>query len=1086
MNLFFKSYRIYLIFFLLITSESCFNWGLAQQSKLNLAPWIQEINLPSEYSEIPNETFFRDLEGTLFIGKENGLSILNGPHSSHFPMNGPVYVCGDDSDTLCYVARNDLGFLVKQEDYSFRIISRKHLIPTSRRSFTPSGIQNRSGAVFIYTDKGSFQFSKSEVKFLDKQSEQIDAKPLDSPPNREFLEMIGDRIGIPYDAIRQVFVWNKSEIWILGAYTLHQIYDPSPLKLLETGSVATGRILKSMVLKDRILLGTSRGIFSVTKDQTRRDQWSMVDLLPESSQSIHLFSAVNGQVFAAGSTGLYLITDSHAELIDKGSFTGIQALRKGSVLVSGQEGIVSYKLSYAGWKSSSINTSLQYAHSFTNYNNNTFFLCNKGVFRINNRADKINSIPLHSDELLYKLLKVEQDLLLVGSQQIYRYDRNEEIFHPLPEDHRSELLSNSDMILPASNGNFWILQNSGDFLSRVLYTSNLDEPTATYAAFPVLPYLGEVVDMAFADSVLFLTGKDKISLFDLHSLKGVTDLISIKRLDSEAADDMLSFQVSGLDLQRLPEPLFRYRLGPGNTAWSGWSSNRNYKVFGLKHGKYFIDVQAMDLYGRVSEATQMPFSIAPPFYLAWYAYVIYGLLIVAGLFLFQKWNLLSSHRAESRIEEKMELRFKNLTAEKEQSDKLVAEILPEETANQIKNKGKAKWDKYERATVLFSDIQGFTKIAEEMNPEKLIDELDTFFFHFDSVVEKYNIEKIKTIGDAYMAAGGIPHKNSTNPVEVVMAALEMQSYMQQLKSSRAEIWDLRIGIHTGPVIAGVVGHKKISYDLWGDTVNTASRMESSGTPGRINISGITYSMVKDYFLCEYRGKLPVKYKGKIDMYYVNGLRPELSVDLKEIPNRRFFLKLQLLRLGDLEDKVFNEILGQLPEALYFHTLDYARKVYMQSFLLCRSEGIEQEDRLLVRSAALMQFTGLIHEYSNFENRSAVLCREILPHFDYSESQIDQICNLILATKKPFNPNNRLEKILIDARMEFIGKPDYTDQMKLLFKELKEAGSKINGQQFKKQQQELLFGFEFYTLAAQRMREVSGSDQMSTLDLERWI
>ena len=398
----------------------------------------------------------------------------------------------------------------------------------------------------------------------------------------------------------------------------------------------------------------------------------------------------------------------------------------------------------------------------------------------------------------------------------------------------------------------------------------------------------------------------------------------------------------------------------------------------------------------------------------------------------------------------------------------------------------AKCYKYEKATVLFSDIQGFTKIAEEMNPEKLIDELDTFFFHFDSVVEKYNIEKIKTIGDAYMAAGGIPFKNSTNPVEVVMAALEMQSYMQQLKSSRAEIWDLRIGIHTGPVIAGVVGHKKISYDLWGDTVNTASRMESSGTPGRINISGITYSMVKDYFLCEYRGKLPVKYKGNIDMYYVNGLRPELSVDLKEIPNRRFFLKLQLLRLGDLEDKVFNDTLSQLPDALYFHTLEYARKVYMQSFLLCRSEGIEQEDRLLVRSAALMQFTGLIHEYSNFENRSAILCREILPHFAYSESQIDQICNLILATKKPFHPNNRLEKILIDARMEFIGKPDYTDQMKLLFKELKEAGSKINGQQFKKQQQELLFGFEFYTLAAQRMREVSGSDQMSTLDLERWI
>ena len=373
-----------------------------------------------------------------------------------------------------------------------------------------------------------------------------------------------------------------------------------------------------------------------------------------------------------------------------------------------------------------------------------------------------------------------------------------------------------------------------------------------------------------------------------------------------------------------------------------------------------------------------------------------------------------------------------------------------------------------------------------MHPEALIDELDHFFFHFDSVVEKYNIEKIKTIGDAYMAAGGIPHKNSTNPVEVVLAALEMQSYMQQLKSSRANIWDLRIGIHTGPVIAGVVGHKKVSYDIWGDTVNTASRMESSGKPGKINISSITYGMVKDYFLCEYRGKLPVKYKGNIDMYFVNGLRPELSVDLKDLPNKRFFVKLQLLRLGDLEEKVFNHVLTDLPASLHFHRLEYAKKVYMQSFLLCRSEEIEQEDRLLVRTAALLLYTGLTQAYQNFENRSSVICREILPDFAYSETQIEHICNLILATKMPFSPSNRLETILIDARMEYIGRPDYTDQIKLLFKEMKEAGAKINGQQFKKKQLELLYDFEFNTLAAKRLREISGPEQMAILELERWI
>ena len=222
------------------------------------------------------------------------------------------------------------------------------------------------------------------------------------------------------------------------------------------------------------------------------------------------------------------------------------------------------------------------------------------------------------------------------------------------------------------------------------------------------------------------------------------------------------------------------------------------------------------------------------------------------------------------------------------------------------------------------------------------------------------------------------------------------------------------------------------------------------------------------------------------MYYVNGLRPELSVDLKEIPNKRFFMKLQLLRLDDLEEKIFEEIIQNFPESFHFHGPEFVKKVYDRSFLLCRSEEIEQEDRLLVRTAALMLFTGLIQDYHQFENRSIVICREILPGFSYTEVQIDRICNLIMATKMPFKPVNRLEKILIDARMEYLGRPDYTENIKLLYKELRENGSKINGQQFKKQQLELLYEFQYFTTAASRLREVSGQKQMSNLEKERWI
>ena len=202
--------------------------------------------------------------------------------------------------------------------------------------------------------------------------------------------------------------------------------------------------------------------------------------------------------------------------------------------------------------------------------------------------------------------------------------------------------------------------------------------------------------------------------------------------------------------------------------------------------------------------------------------------------------------------------------------------------------------KYDLVTVMFSDIQGFTRIAEDMNLEDLVDELDKLFFAFDLAVEKNGIEKIKTIGDAYMCAGGIPKKNKTNPIMTVFTGLELMACMRKLKedSEKMKFWDIRIGIHTGSVVAGVVGHNKLSYDIWGDTVNTACHMESASEAGKINISGTTYEFVKDFFDCDYRGKMPVKHKGKLDMYFVNNVKPELC-DSNGIPNSKFWEKMKI-------------------------------------------------------------------------------------------------------------------------------------------------------------------------------------------------
>ena len=218
------------------------------------------------------------------------------------------------------------------------------------------------------------------------------------------------------------------------------------------------------------------------------------------------------------------------------------------------------------------------------------------------------------------------------------------------------------------------------------------------------------------------------------------------------------------------------------------------------------------------------------------------------------------------IELKFRQESEELKRERERNNNLLSRVVkPVPLEKQIPT-DKPETQKFKMVTVLFADIEGFTGIVDVMNPESLIDELDRFFLKFDSVVEHYNIEKIKTIGDAYMCAGGIPVKNRTNPVEVILAALHMNAFMKDMQAHKGqEVWSLRIGIDTGPVIAGTIGSLKPAYDIWGMTVNIASRMESSSAAGKINITENTYMFVKEYFSCTYRGRMPVKNKGDINM-----------------------------------------------------------------------------------------------------------------------------------------------------------------------------------------------------------------------------
>lgn len=249
-------------------------------------------------------------------------------------------------------------------------------------------------------------------------------------------------------------------------------------------------------------------------------------------------------------------------------------------------------------------------------------------------------------------------------------------------------------------------------------------------------------------------------------------------------------------------------------------------------------------------------------------------------------ELLEQQKAEINDQKRL------VEEEKEKSERLLLNILPFEVARQLKSKGKAGTRYYKHVSVLFTDFKAFSRMSKDLEPKELVSILDTYFAKFDEITGNHYLEKIKTIGDAYMCCGGLPLRNKSNPVDAVLAGLEIQHFMNKLNDTKVlenlPVWELRVGIHTGPVVAGVVGKKKFAYDIWGETVNVASRMEHMGHVGMVNVSGTTYEYIKDYFDCDFRGNHEAKNVGQIDMYFVHRLKKEYAADESGIvPNEEF-------------------------------------------------------------------------------------------------------------------------------------------------------------------------------------------------------
>jgi class 3 adenylate cyclase len=233
-----------------------------------------------------------------------------------------------------------------------------------------------------------------------------------------------------------------------------------------------------------------------------------------------------------------------------------------------------------------------------------------------------------------------------------------------------------------------------------------------------------------------------------------------------------------------------------------------------------------------------------------------------------------------------------IAAERDKSDRLLRNILPDSIARELRDQNRVVPRFHESATIMFADFAGFTRLTERLDPKGLVDQLDEFFSAFDEIAERHRLEKLKTIGDSFMCAGGLPAPTRTHVVDACLAGLAIQDYMAKANRQRERLhlprWELRIGLHTGPVMAGVVGQRKFTYDVWGDAVNVAARMESAGAAGRINLSEAAMNRVKSLFDFEDRGTVEAKNKGQLHMFYLLRIKPELSRDeAGHAPNEQF-------------------------------------------------------------------------------------------------------------------------------------------------------------------------------------------------------
>ncbi len=427
-------------------------------------------------------------------------------------------------------------------------------------------------------------------------------------------------------------------------------------------------------------------------------------------------------------------------------------------------------------------------------------------------------------------------------------------------------------------------------------------------------------------------------------------------------------------------------------------------------------------------------------------------------------------------------RYESIQQQNEKYLNLLSEHSFEEIEARLRNP-KQRLKKFKMASVMFANIHGFDELGNRPDAQNLIDILDNLYREFDVIANKYKIIKIKTIGDSFLFAAGMREENRTNPIDIVRAALEMQQAVRKniINGDKEPFWKVSIGIHTGPIFGEATGKKKSPYSISGESANIASRIGRASKAGDINISVMTFELVKEFFKFQTSGEIPVKYSGSIGMYKVSGILSEFQSDIDTLKaNRAFRIKYGLIQFLDIQEKLLDILEKKLPKNLYYHNIKHTIDVITEVELIGWAEGLTEEDILLLKLAALFHDSGHTIDYKNHEEHGAQIAKDILTNYKYPEESIDTVCRLIMSTKFPPAPKDKLEEVICDSDLDYLGRSDFVPVSNLLYKELKENDMIGTIDEWNMLQINFIKNHQYYTKTAQNLREVNKQNQINRL------